>query len=57
MQDKKVADAGRKYNSMKNKVLAAELKRFSEGNVKDTKENRAAFQKLISVIIGRLNTL
>lgn len=57
MQDKAIADIGRKYNTMKNKALAAELKRFVDGEVKESEANRIAFQKLASVIIGRLNTL
>ena len=57
MQDKNIADIGRKYNTMKNKALAAELKRFIDGEVKDTETNRVAFQKLLRVVIGRLNTL
>lgn len=57
MQEKKVADAGRKYNTMKNKALAVELKKFLDGKVKDSDDNRIAFQKLLGVVIGRLNTL
>lgn len=57
MQDKAIADIGRKYNTMKNKALAAELKRFIAGEVKDSADNRVAFQKLLGVVIGRLNTL
>ena len=57
MQDKAIADIGRKYNTMKNKALAAELKRFIDGEVKDTETIRIAFQKLLGVVIGRLNTL
>ena len=57
MQDKNIADIGRKYNTMKNKALAAELKRFVDGEVKDSTDNRVAFQKLLGVVIGRLNTL
>ena len=57
MQDKNIADIGRKYNTMKNKALAAELKRFVDGEVKDSADNRVAFQKLLGVVIGRLNTL
>ena len=57
MQDKAIADIGRKYNTMKNKALAAELKRFVAGEVKDSTDNRVAFQKLLGVVIGRLNTL
>ena len=57
MQDTVIADIGRKYNTMKNKALAAELKRFVAGEVKDSADNRVAFQKLLGVVIGRLNTL
>lgn len=57
MQDKNIADIGRKYNTMKNKALAAEFKRFVDGEVKETEANRIAFQKLASVIIGRLKAL
>ena len=57
MQDKAIADIGRKYNTMKNKALAAELKKFLDGEVKDSTNNRVAFQKLLGVVIGRLNTL
>lgn len=57
MQDKAIADIGRKYNTMKNKALAAELKRFVDGEVKESEANRIAFQKLLGVVIGRLNTL
>ena len=57
MQDKAIADIGRKYNTMKNKALAAELKKFLAGEVKDSTDNRVAFQKLLGVVIGRLNTL
>ena len=57
MQDKAIADIGRKYNTMKNKTLAIELKRFVDGEVKDSTDNRVAFQKLLGVVIGRLNTL
>ena len=57
MQDKAIADIGRKYNTMKNKALAAELKRFVDGEVKESEANRIAFQKLLGVVNGRLNTL
>ena len=57
MQDKAIADIGRKYNTMKNKALASELKKFLDGEVKDSADNRVAFQKLLGVVIGRLNTL
>ena len=57
MQDKNIADIGRKYNTMKNKALAAELRKFLDGEVKDSADNRVAFQKLLGVVIGRLNTL
>ena len=57
MQDKVIADIGRKYNTMKNKALAVELKKFLDGEVKDSADNRVAFQKLLGVVIGRLNTL
>ena len=57
MQDKNIADIGRKYNSMKNKALAVELRKFLDGEVKDTETNRIAFKKLLGVVIGRLNTL
>ena len=57
MQDKAIADIGRKYNTMKNKALAVELKKFLDGEVKDSADNTVAFQKLLGVVIGRLNTL
>ena len=57
MQDKAIADVGRKYNTMKNKALAVELRKFLDGDVKDSETNRIAFQKLLGVVIGRLNTL
>lgn len=57
MQSKTDADNGRKYNSMKNKALAAELKKFMNGKYEENESNRTAFRKLLNVIIGRLNAL
>ena len=57
MQSKTDADNGRKYNSMKNKALAAVLKKFMNGKYEENESNRTAFRKLLNVIIGRLNAL
>lgn len=57
MQEKEAADNGRKYNSMKNKALSEELKKFMNGKYEENDTNKAAFRKLLSVIAGRLNTL
>lgn len=57
MQDRKIADMGRHYNSSKNKKLGEELRAFLDGKYPDTPETRTQFRKLLSVIAGRLNTL
>lgn len=57
MQDQKIANIGRKYNSSKNKVLGEELEKFLNDEYKDTEDSRIAFRKLLKVIAGRLKTL
>lgn len=57
MKDKREADIGRKYNSMKNNLLADEFGKFLNGEVEETDYNRMRFQTLAKVIIGRLKTL
>ena len=57
MQDQKIANIGRRYNSSKNKVLGEELEKFLNGEYKDAEDSRIAFRKLLKVIAGRLKTL
>ena len=57
MQKNAIADIGRKFNSMKNKDLANELKQLIDGKIEDNDYNREVYKKLLKVIIGRLNTL
>lgn len=57
MQKNTIADIGRKFNSMKNKDLANELRQLIDGKIEDNDYNREVYKKLLKVIIGRLNTL
>ena len=57
MQDQKIANIGRQYNSSKNKVLGEELEKFLNDEYKDTEDSRIGFRVLRKVIAGRLKTL
>ena len=57
MQNQKIANIGRQYNSSKNKVLGEELEKFLNDEYKDTEDSRIAFRMLLKVIAGRLKTL
>jgi len=50
-------NAGRKFNSMKNRDLADVLLDFYNGKYQQTPSNEAKFEALVKVIIGRLKTL
>lgn len=50
-------DAGRRYNSMKNRDLADVLSDFCNGIYEQTPANEAKLEALLKVIIGRLKTL
>lgn len=50
-------DAGRRYNSMKNRDLADALSDFCNGVYEQTPANEAKLEALLKVVIGRLKTL
>ena len=50
-------DAGRRYNSMKNRDLVDTLSDFCNGVYEQTSANEAKLEALLKVVIGRLKTL